>query len=284
MRDRAVLRGGKNDERLFVVAAGEPSDADSTDMDALTQALEPYQLVFDCRIASGEDLSRYPLKARNLAIAAVKTGAKVVHVSNYWSYLPVAYLPLDENHPREGGEDWVRRRREGEDSLLAAGAAVVHLPELYGPSMHGGVVQRALEEAHTAAMIHWAGPPSVEREYAFASDAMEAVVSLSLHPEAMGQRWIVGGNGMISANRIAEIVGDKLRRRVRVTPVSGLGLRLRALYDERSRDLARAPSCSDAISFNSQKLQARIGPLATSSHEQGIARTLEWLERRRLVK
>ena len=284
IRHRAVIHSSKNYDRSMVVSSEESPEVDVRDADALAFALTGYKLAFDCLVTSLDDPADYTSAARNLAIAAAKTGVKIIHVSNYWSYCPISRLPLDEDHPREGGPDWAKHRREGEDVLLATGAAVAHLPELYGPLLHGGMLQRAIEDAYTGKVIRWIGPPNVEREYAFAPDAMEAVVRLSYCPEALGKRWIVGGNGALSANRIAEIAGKKLAKKLSVASISPMSLRVRSLFDEKARALLQMPDHTQSIAFNSSKLQALIGPIPASSHEQGITRTIEWMARRRSVK
>ena len=289
IRDRAVSRSPDDLEKWFAASGGELVEADAMDpnamdLDALVRAIEGFRLVYDC-IGAPEKIARYPAMARNLAIAASKTGAKVVHVSSYRSYFPLVYSPLDEEHPREGGPDWARYRREGEDVLLASGAAVVNLPDLYGPSIRGGNFQRAIQAAFENKPVRWIGPLKVEREYVYAADAMEAVVRLSYHLEAFGQRWIVGGAGPISPLGIAEILGKRLKRKVRVSSVSPLKLRLQSLFDEKARNLLRsAPVYTAPIAFDSAKIRSLIGDVPMDTYEQGIARTIQWLERRRLVK
>jgi len=285
IRHRAVSPNRQNAEKWFVASGGESVEADATDVDALIRAIEGFRLVYDCSIVPEEEMRRYPATARNLAIASAKTGAKVVHVSSYLSYLPIVYLPIDEHHPREGGSDAVRYRREGEDVLLAAGAAVVNLPDIYGPLVYGTPVEKAIEEAFAGNTIHWVGPPDVEREYVYAADAMEAVVRLSYHLEAFGQRWIVGGSGPLSANMLAALAGKKLKREVKVATVSPLKLRLQSYFDEKARAaLQMEPAHGKPISFNHDKLRSLIGDIPMNNHEQGVAKTIEWLGRRRSLK
>jgi hypothetical protein len=50
-------------------------------------------------------------------------------VSSYWAYYPQVRTEMNESHPRIGGPPWVRYRREAEDVLCAAGAAILHLPD-----------------------------------------------------------------------------------------------------------------------------------------------------------
>lgn len=285
IRHRAVSRNKENLEKWFVASGGELVEADAMDADSLMRAIDGFRLAYDCMGVPEEEMVRYPVMARNLAIASAKTGAKVVHVSSYWSYLPVVYLPIDEDHPREGGSDPIRYRREGEDVLVAAGAAVVGIPDIYGPLVHGGPVQRAIEEAFAGKTIGWFGAPDLEREYVYAADAMEAVVRLSYHLEAFGQRWIVGGSGPLSANLLAELAGKKLKRKVKVASVRPLKLRLRALFDEKARNALRMePVYGKPISFNNDKVRSLIGDIPMSNYEHGIAKTIDWLARRRLVK
>lgn len=282
---RAVTRNQQNVEDWFVPSGGALAEADATDAESIARVISGYRLVYDCRGVPDEGMERYPTIARNLAIAAAKTGAKIVHVSSYWSYLPATHLPIGEDHPRTGGTEQMRYRREGEDALVAAGAAVVSLPDLYGPLVRSGPIQKAIEEAFEGKTIAWVGDPDVEREYAFAADAMEAVVRLSYHLEAFGSRWIVGGSGPLSANKLAELAGKKLGRKVSIAPVSPLRLRMRAMFDDKARNaLQTAPVYGKPIRFNNDRIRALIGDIPMNDYEQGIARTIEWLKRRRLVK
>jgi len=60
----------------------------------------------------------HPAAAQNIAKAVRATGARCIQVSSYWAYLPLQRSPLNETHPRSGGPEWVRWRREAEDLVL----------------------------------------------------------------------------------------------------------------------------------------------------------------------
>ena len=51
----------------------------------------------------------------------------------------------------------MRMRREAEDILQGAGAAVLNLPDFYGPEVHASILQRALEEAAAGKAVNWIG-------------------------------------------------------------------------------------------------------------------------------
>jgi len=78
----------------------------------------------------------HPVVARNIAGALRQTKARCIQVSSYWAYYPQVQTQMNESHPRRGGPPWVRNRREAEDALFDAGAAILHLPDFYGPRVH----------------------------------------------------------------------------------------------------------------------------------------------------
>jgi hypothetical protein len=90
-----------------------------------------------------------------------------VQVSSYWSYYPQVQTEMNESHPRSGGPPWVRYRREAEDVLYEAGAAILDLPDFYGPHVHVSTLQNALNEAAFGKTINWLGRADVQREYVY---------------------------------------------------------------------------------------------------------------------
>lgn len=75
-------------------------------------------------------------------------------------------------------------RRQAEDVLLEAGAAVVHLPGFFGPRVHTSTVQRPREEVAAGKPMSWIGRADVEREYAWVPDAMALAADLLGHDAA----------------------------------------------------------------------------------------------------
>jgi hypothetical protein len=75
----------------------------------------------------------HPVTARNIASTIQHTNARCVQVSSYWAYY---HQVRAESHPRSSGPARARYRREAEDILREAGAAILHLPDFYGPQVH----------------------------------------------------------------------------------------------------------------------------------------------------
>lgn len=141
----------------------------------------------------------HPMTARNIADALRHNKARCVQVSSYWAYYPQVRAVMGESHPRNDGPPWVHHRREAEDILLDTGAAILHLPDFYGPQVHVSTLQNALNEAATGKTLNWLGPAEVQREYIFVPDAMRIAALIGARPEAFGAHWCLPGGGPSAA-------------------------------------------------------------------------------------
>jgi nucleoside-diphosphate-sugar epimerase len=205
-----------------------------------------------------------------------------VQVSSYWAYLPLQRLPLDESHPREGGPEWARLRREAEDVLLAAGAAVLHLPDFFGPQVHTSSLQQALGQALAGKPMDFLGSRDTERDYVYVPDAMRMALALSERDEAFGQRWIVPGSGAISASALADLCADLLGHDVKVRAAKPWMLRLLALLDADLRAfLPMAPQYAQPIRYDAAKLARLLGELRPTPYREALAATFAWLRAER---
>src|SRR5262249_50984155 len=128
---RVIARRAEALARLFPAAAVEKTPADALDAIALERAIAGCDLVVDCIGVPASAMRNHAQTAANIAAAVKGTGARLLHISSYWAYLPIQRLPLDETHPRTGGNFYIQARRAAEDILEGAGAAVVHLPDFF---------------------------------------------------------------------------------------------------------------------------------------------------------
>jgi nucleoside-diphosphate-sugar epimerase len=277
---RVVARSEGRLAQAFDDPRIERHAADLRDAAQARRALSGCDVAFDCIGLPAEQMADHPVTARAIAEAGGKEGTRLVQVSSYWAYLPAQSLPMTEDHPRSGGSAPVRLRRDAEDILLAAGAAVANLPDFYGPEVHTGTLQQALAEAAAGRTVNWLGGAEVAHEYVYVPDAMRAVTDLAAHADAYGKRWIVPGGGAITGARVAEIAGAHLGRRVRLRCAGPLVLRLVALFDRRLRPvLPMVPYYVAPISFDGARLKNLIGAVPATPYEQAIPRTLDWLTR-----
>lgn len=276
---RVVSRSIDSLERLF---PGEPFERTAVDMLVAEQALaavEGCDLAFDCIGLPPELMDRHPVVARNVADALRVTGARGVQVSSYWSYMPVTRLPLDESHAREGGPVWARLRRETEDILQQAGAAIVQLPDFFGPQVHTSTLQNGLEEAAGGSAMNWIGAADTEHDFIYVPDAMRVTAALADHDEAYGERYLVPGSGPISGSELAAIVSDLLGREVKLRAAGPFVLRIVSLFNSDLRTfMPMVPEYAKPITYDGSKLEALIGPTERTPYPDAVAETLRWIE------
>jgi nucleoside-diphosphate-sugar epimerase len=198
---RVIARGMDKLARLFPDAAFEKQPADVLDPDATLQAIEGCDLVYDCIGLPGDQMHLHPVMARNIASAIRRTNAHCVQVSSYWAYYPQMRTEMNESHPRSGGSPWVRYRRQAEDVLFEAGAAILHLPDFYGSQVHVRTLQNALNEAASGKTVNWLGRADAQREYVYVPDAMRIAAAIGGRTEALGGHWCLPGSGPLSGQR-----------------------------------------------------------------------------------
>ena len=280
-RLRGVARGMDKLARLFPDATIEKRSADLLDAAATLRALEDCALVYDCIGLPGDQMHLHPLTARNLAGALKQSKARCVQVSSYWAYYPQARAEMNESHPRSGGPPWVRHRREAEDILLEAGAAILHLPDFYGPQVHVSTLQNALAEAAAGKTVNWLGPADVPREYIFVPDAMRIAAAVGGRLEAFGQHWCLPGSGPLSGPQVAEIAGRQLGRPVKLRAAGMPMLRMVSLFKKDLRGFLQiAPNYMQPVRYDARKLAGLLGPPTLTSYEDGIGRTLSRIAER----
>lgn len=279
---RVVGRSAERLAKAFPDAAIEKAVADALDPAALLAAIGRPDVVFDCIGLPGDHMADHPRTARNVADAVTKLGAECVHVSSYWAYSPLQGPVVSEDHPRLAGSPWMRYRREAEDILLEAGAAVLHVPDFYGSHVGFSVINEALSGAARGKPMNWFGPAGNPREHIYVSDAMRIAVAVASQDSAYGRHWALPGAGPITAKRIAAIAEAHLGRRVKVR-AAGLGLlRVISLFNNDLRGFMQmVPEYLKPVSYDATRLEGLIGKPTLTSYETGIPATLDWLMTRR---
>ena len=279
---RVVARERGKLERLFPDPQIDKHPADVLDTHQTLRAIEGCDLVYDCIGLPGDQMHLHPVTARNIAEALERTQARCVQVSSYWAYYPQIHPTMNERHPRLGGSPWVVWRRDAEDILFAAGAAILHLPDFYGPFVHVSTLQNALMEAAHGRTVNWIGKPITPREYVYVPDAMRIVADIGRHPQAFGAHWCLPGSGPLSGHQFADIAGLHLGRRVKLRGAGMMTLRLVSLFNKDLRGLLQVvPDYLKPVSYDASKLTALLGPQQMMPYEDGIAATLDWLARAR---
>lgn len=278
---RVVARDVSKLERLFPDERIEKHAADIVDAEETLRAIEGCDLVYDCIGLPPEQMHLHPVTARNIGRALERRKVRCVHVSSYWAFYPQVGTIINENHPRSGGTPWMRLRREAEDIMLAADAAVLHLPDFYGPHVHVSSLQGALGEAVQGRTVNWLGAADIAREYIYVPDAMRIAAAIAQRQEAYGRHWCLPGSGPLTGQQVVAIASRHLGRSVKLRAAGMTMLRLVGLFNKDLRGFLQiAPEYMKAVRYDARRLADLLGPQAMTSYETGIGHTLDWLAKR----
>lgn len=272
---RVIARRGGALHACFPQEAIEKTPADALDFDSLSRALIGCGVVVDCIGLPADRMAEHAATARNIARFVEDAGARCLQVSSYWAYMPIRELPVSERHPRDGGPLWAKQRREAEDILRGAGAAIVHLPDFFGPHVHTSTVQLAILSAMKGGPMDWIGPADVERDCIYVPDAMKVVARLLAKEAAYGEDWVLPGSGPVSARRLAEILSGVLGRKVRVRAAPPWLLRLLSLVKRDLRGFMQmVPEYVKPLAFDGSKLERLLGPAARTPYADALRETI----------
>jgi nucleoside-diphosphate-sugar epimerase len=275
---RAIARNATALARLFADDAVEKVPGDARDADTIARAIQGCDLAIDCIGLPAGAMHEHAETATAIAAALAKTGARALQVSSYWAYMPFQRLPVDETHPRERGNAYIQARRAAEDILAAAGAAIVHLPDFFGPFVHISMLQQPLADAAAGRVMNWVGGSRLAREYIFVPDAMRLVAALVRRPEAYGQHWAFPGAGPLTGPAAAAIASAHLGRPVKLRAAGSVLLRLASLFNRDLRDfLPMVPHYLGPMRYDGAKLARLIGDPKLTPYEEAIPQTLDWL-------
>lgn len=278
---RVVSRSRDRLDKAFAGLGAEIAEADLLEPEATRTAVRGCDVVFNCFGAPMERLEQHPVVARHVAAAVEAERARLVHVSSYWAYAPIRRLPVDEDHPRTGGGLPMRARREAEDITVAAGGAVLNLPDFYGPGVLLSTLQRALAEVVSGRVANWVGSPKNERDYIYVPDAMHIAAELATHPEAYGRRWIAPGSGPANIRWLLGIAGRRLGREVKVRGATPIVLKYASIFVPDLRPLRPLLSTyGKPIRFDGTRLSALLGDMPRTPYTEGIPAAVDWLVER----
>lgn len=275
---RVVSRRRERLEELFGESGAEIATADALSAEETRRAVDGCGLVVDCIGLPPERMADHRATARTISDAARAAGARCLQVSSYWAFLPHRGEVVSESHPRTGGHEWFRMRRKAEDVMLGTGAAVVHLPDFFGPEVHTSSVQTALEQAAAGGPVQVLGSADTPREAAFVPDAMRIVADLAERDEAYGTDWGIPGSGPLTPHRLAELAGAHLGREVKIQALPGWVASLLALVHPSLRRIRPLlPHYTRPVRYDTSKLRGLLGEVRTTPFEEAIPATLEWI-------
>jgi nucleoside-diphosphate-sugar epimerase len=278
---RVVSRSAENLSRAFGSLDVEIHVADLRSPEAAVRAAEGCDTILHAVGLPYPEFRDHPLLARSTRRAMEQTGARCVLVSSAYSYLPGAPGLLTEDHPRGAWAFKAAMRMEQEDILLGAGAAVLHLPDFYGPEGDVTLANPALRAIQCGRTANWVGGPGVERQLIYLPDAARAIAEIAGRPEAFGERWNLAPRESITAEAFLDIAARMAGTRRRIRAAGLTTLRLLSPFVPIFRELIELyPYYAHPPILSSEKLRSRIPGLPDTSYEEGVAATLRGLRGR----
>jgi dTDP-glucose 4,6-dehydratase len=195
---------------------------------------------------------------------------RLVHTSTSEVYGTALYVPMDEAHPLQAQSPY-SATKIGADKLVESYHRSFGLPAVtvrpfntYGPRQSArAVIPTIISQALWSDRIHL-GTLTPERDFCFVADTVEGFLAAGSTPGVEGEVFNLGTGRAISIGDLAEQIRIVVGRDV---PVVSESERERPPDSEVNRLLASA-----------EKAGRRLGWKAEVSLEEGVRRTLEWIQ------
>lgn len=202
---------------------------------------------------------------QNVLEAARRAGARrVVLVSTAHVHARPWRLPIDETHPVAPASIYAASKLAAE--VLALGyrhsfalpVTILRLFNVYGPGQTAATAVSTLVRQAVGGETLRLRDPTVERDFVYVDDVVEALVAAALSERACGEAFVIASGSAVALGEIARIVGE-------LTGRSGLPPGTEA-----------AAATPDRMFGNAAKARALLGWMPRTSLRRGLAATIEW--------
>jgi nucleoside-diphosphate-sugar epimerase len=276
-RSRAALEAAFARDPLAELVLWDPADAAS-----VRRAAAGAEVALDL---VGGDYHRWralPTTTRAIVEGAAAAGLRrVVLAGTVYAYGRPRTARVDESHPREPDTEKGRLRKEQEDVVLDAHArgrvegVVLRMADFYGPGVEKSLLARAFRAALRGARAPMLAPVDTPHEFLFVPDAGPVFVALSRAPGAAGQALNLGGPGVTSQRALAALAFAEMGHRLRVLEVGPALRALGGLVDPVLRELGEMSYLhTTPVLLDDARLGALLGPIAKTSYEEGVRRSM----------
>ena len=213
------------------------------------------------------------------AIAAGVT--RLVLIGTVYPYGRPRTRPVREDHPRDPHTFKGRMRKAQEDLLLAADAAgkiqaaVLRLPDFYGPGVDKSFLHSAFTAAVAGGTANMVGPLDLPHEFVFVPDVGPVVARLMSRPNAYGRVWHLAGAGVTTQQAIVEEIERQTGHRLRVRAAGKTMLRLLGLFNPLMREMVEMHYLlTDPVLMDDSALQELLGPIHKTPYSDGVRECL----------
>jgi nucleoside-diphosphate-sugar epimerase len=224
----------------------------------------------------------HPQLMRKTLEGAIAAGVRnVILIGTVYPYGRARTTPVREDHPREPHTFKGRMRKAQEDILLQAhaqgriNAAVLRLPDFYGPGVEASLLHRAAVAAVKGGKADMIGPIDRPHEFVFVPDVGPVVARLADTPAAFGKVWHLGGAGVTTQRALVEEMERQSGRKLALRVAGKTMLRVLGLFNRMVRELVEMNYLmTDPVIMDDSALQDLIGKVRKTPYHEGIRQTL----------
>jgi nucleoside-diphosphate-sugar epimerase len=283
---RAVGRGQAKLQSAFGgMAHAEIFEADLTDLRSAGAAARGVDTIVYAVGVPYTSFQLHPSMIRTtIEAAATMQVARLVLVSNVYSYGVSRTSHVAETHPREPQTRKGTFRKEQEDAVMEAHqkgrlqGMVVRLPDFYGPHADLSLANPIFRAAMAGKTANWLGPLNAPHEFVFVPDAGPIIADLADCADCYGQAWNVAGAGEINAMDFITRVYRAAGRGPKYRSVGRGMLKIMGWFNPLYRELLEMMYLTETpVLLDDSKLRAKLGTVHKTSYDDGIRRTLQWM-------
>ncbi|WP_343742071.1 NAD-dependent epimerase/dehydratase family protein [Herbaspirillum huttiense] len=224
----------------------------------------------------------HPELMRKTLDGAISAGVKqVLLIGTVYPYGLPQTSPIREDHPRNPHTFKGRMRKAQEDLLMQADstgrirAAVLRLPDFYGPGVEASFLHGAIKAAAQGGTADMIGPLDRPHEFVFVPDVGPVVARLISTPAAFGRIWHLAGAGVTSQQALVEEMERQTGRKLKKRVAGKTMLRIIGLFHPMMRELVEMHYLqTQPVIMDDSALQQLIGPISKTSYADGIRRAL----------
>jgi nucleoside-diphosphate-sugar epimerase len=285
---RAVGRGKAKLEAAFgQMTHAELFDADLTDLRSAGAAARGVDTIIYAVGVPYTTFQLHPAMIRTtIDAAATMQVARLVLVSNVYTYGVPRTSTVAETHPRQPTTRKGTFRKEQEDAVTEAHqkgrlqGMVVRLPDFYGPHADLSLANPIFRAALDGKTANWLGPVNGPHEFLFVPDAGPAIADLAGCAECYGEAWNFAGAGAINTMDFITKVYRAAGRSPKYRSVGRGMLKIMGWFSPLYRELPEMLYLAETpVLLDDSKLRSKFSSLRKTSYDDGIRQTLEWMRK-----
>lgn len=276
-RNEASLRKAFGTDPLAEIVSWNPDSPAS--VEAAAQGIDTLIYLVGVNYTQFE---LHPELMRKTLDGAISAGVKqVLLIGTVYPYGLPQTSPLREDHPRNPHTFKGRMRKAQEDLLMQADstgrirAAVLRLPDFYGPGVEASFLHGAIKAAAQGGTADMIGPLDRPHEFVFVPDVGPVVARLISTPAAFGRIWHLAGAGVTSQQALVEEMERQTGRKLKKRVAGKTMLRIIGLFNPMMRELVEMHYLqTQPVIMDDSALQQLIGPISKTSYADGIRMAL----------